>query len=407
MNAEEQVQKTPENPELGVNHEDLHQPEIQHSQRQTLRNPVWGENREDLHEKREYQRSAPKALLNSVLGESHEGLHCGQECHRSAPGKTLLNPVKGENLEDLLEHHDQAELECRRSARRCRTASAGSESTFTLKHQRKTRGQVSQPRARRNHVQYFHASCVRSLFTSENGAARPTSDFDAGRFESGKLVSLVPLCSLLSWSGPDAPHHGRYQPEGLLFNGLGFSGYDAPRAVFPSLLSCPCCLSAGPPAGLHHGRYGPEGGFRRAVQKTAENPQLQFIYKVVDIPFVPHRQIPMVQAFPKTIEIPQLRVDRAVDAPVMQVLQFRTFSNASCIWQSLHCVRCSPLEYRTVDLLGDLFRMFSVFNTPRFDSGYMLRQFTEAFGIISHVLDPRISAQCLVRLRIHADASDY
>ena len=34
------------------------------------------------------------------------------------------------------------------------------------------------------------------------------------------LVSLFPLCSLLSWSGPDAPHHGRYQPEGLSFSGL-------------------------------------------------------------------------------------------------------------------------------------------------------------------------------------------
>ena len=34
------------------------------------------------------------------------------------------------------------------------------------------------------------------------------------------LVSLVPLCSLLSWSGPDAPHHGQYPPEGLLFSGL-------------------------------------------------------------------------------------------------------------------------------------------------------------------------------------------
>ena len=41
----------------------------------------------------------------------------------------------------------------------------------------------------------------------------------------------------------------------------------------------------------HHGRYGPEGGLRRAVQKTAENPQLQFI-KVVFIPVVMQRRIP-------------------------------------------------------------------------------------------------------------------
>ena len=54
VNAEQhhgrvQVQKTPWDPVLGVNREDVHQPEIQHSQWQTLRNRVWGENREALH----------------------------------------------------------------------------------------------------------------------------------------------------------------------------------------------------------------------------------------------------------------------------------------------------------------------------------------------------------------------
>ena len=52
------------------------------------------------------------------------------------------------------------------------------------------------------------------------------------------LVSLVPLCSLLSWSGPDAPHHGQYPPEGLI-QWAGFTGVSAPHAVFPSLLSGP------------------------------------------------------------------------------------------------------------------------------------------------------------------------
>ena len=52
------------------------------------------------------------------------------------------------------------------------------------------------------------------------------------------LVSLVPLCSLLSRSGPDAPHHGRYQPEGLLFSGLVL-------LVILHLALCflPCCQS--------------------------------------------------------------------------------------------------------------------------------------------------------------------
>ena len=78
------------------------------------------------------------------------------------------------------------------------------------------------------------------------------------------LVSLVPLCSLLSWSGPDAPHHGRYQPEGLLFSGLVL-------LVILHLALCfsPCCQA------LDACRQA-----RRQVcimasmdQKDAENPQ--------------------------------------------------------------------------------------------------------------------------------------
>ena len=44
-------------------------------------------------------------------------------------------------------------------------------------------------------------------------------------------------------------------------------------------------------------------------QKDAVHPQLQFFNKVVDIPFVPQRQFPEVQAFQKTKEIPQLLFD--------------------------------------------------------------------------------------------------
>ena len=49
----------------------------------------------------------------------------------------------------------------------------------------------------------------------------------------------------------------------------GFTGYDAPRAVF---FRCPQALDA-----CHHGRYGPEGMLCVAVQKTADFPQLQFL----------------------------------------------------------------------------------------------------------------------------------
>merc|ERR1719284_1005822 len=60
----------------------------------------------------------------------------------------------------------------------------------------------------------------------------------------------------------------------------------------------------------------------QTVQKTVEVPQLQFIDKVVDIPVVAQRQIPMVQTVQKTIEIPQLQyVDKVVDVPVVQVVQ--------------------------------------------------------------------------------------
>ena len=68
----------------------------------------------------------------------------------------------------------------------------------------------------------------------------------------------------------------------------------------------------------HHGRYGPEGGLRRAVQKTAENPQLQFI-KVAEAD-------PMVS---QTIEIHQL-LDKVVHVPVVQVVRFhRSFISPS------------------------------------------------------------------------------
>ena len=71
------------------------------------------------------------------------------------------------------------------------------------------------------------------------------------------------------------------------------------------------------PDACHHGRYGPEGMLCVAVQKTADFPQLQF-FKVVDIPVVTRRLIPVVLG---TVEIPQLRVDMVVDAPVMQLVQ--------------------------------------------------------------------------------------
>ena len=58
------------------------------------------------------------------------------------------------------------------------------------------------------------------------------------------------------------------------------------------------------------------GALGLEVQKTAVS-QLHFV-TVVDTPFVA-QMLSMVFA---TMEFPQLRVDRAVDAPIMQVVQF-------------------------------------------------------------------------------------
>ena len=82
-------------------------------------------------------------------------------------------------------------------------------------------------------------------------------------------------------------------------------------------------------------------------------PPLQFIM-VVGTPFVAQMLISIVLA---TMENPQLCVDRAVDAPVMQVVQFRSSSIAPCIWQSL--VRCSVFAVGVQPHLKFSFRIAS------------------------------------------------
>ena len=62
----------------------------------------------------------------------------------------------------------------------------------------------------------------------------------------------------------DAPHHGRYGPEGQLCG--WFCWYFTSRCVHS------CRLQA--QDACHHDQYGPEGAVRGAVQKTADFPQL-------------------------------------------------------------------------------------------------------------------------------------
>ena len=56
-------------------------------------------------------------LVNPLQGENLEDLHCELECQRSArESAALLNSVQGENLEDLRVVLQHQELECQLSA---------------------------------------------------------------------------------------------------------------------------------------------------------------------------------------------------------------------------------------------------------------------------------------------------
>ena len=57
------------------------------------------------------------------------------------------------------------------------------------------------------------------------------------------------------------------------------------------------------------------------VQKTADFPQLQLNNKVVYIPVMTQRLIPVVQTVWMTTEIPQLLLDKVVDLPVLLVVR--------------------------------------------------------------------------------------
>ena len=59
----------------------------------------------------------------------------------------------------------------------------------------------------------------------------------------------------------------------------------------------------------------------QTVQETVEDPSLQSIDEVFDIPALAQRQIPVVQAFLKTTEFPLLSyIDKVVDVLVVQVV---------------------------------------------------------------------------------------
>ena len=54
------------------------------------------------------------------------------------------------------------------------------------------------------------------------------------------------------------------------------------------------------------------------IQKTANDPQVQFCDKVVEVPVVMQRPVPSVQIAQKVVEVPQIQqVDKAVNMPVV------------------------------------------------------------------------------------------
>ena len=114
----------------------------------------------------------------------------------------------------------------------------------------------------------------------------------------------------------------------------GISGYSAPRAVFSSLVRWPMFFNI-------TAAMDPMDScdivpmFR--LQITAESPQLQSV-QVVDILFVPQRQIPMVQAIRQTTVIPQLLFDFRWSMPfVVQVEQvhFPVVAQRQVPWSKL------------------------------------------------------------------------
>ena len=130
-------------------------------------------------------------------------------------------------------------------------------------------------RARRRHRQWHVYGCFAGFYLA---------------------MSSLPWCA-----GPDARHHGRYEPEGL-FRSL-IPAVACARLVLLVILHLALCVPCRQAQDARHrGRYGSPGGavpvvcnnrcLGLEVQKTAGSPQLQFINKVVYIPVEVPRVFP-------------------------------------------------------------------------------------------------------------------
>ena len=135
-------------------------------------------------------------------------------------------------------------------------------------------------------------------------------------------------------------------------------------------------MSAGPPAGLHHGRYGPEGPLRRSVQKTAENPQLEFINKVVFIPVVLQRRIPRSDCSRRPLRFSYC-LTHGGRCPCCG-------GRAGSLVADSQLFVASPEEYMIRIFWEMTSGIISVLSTLRFDSGYMYGVSLRGFGSFSH-----------------------
>ena len=119
----------------------------------------------------------------------------------------------------------------------------------------------------------------------------------------------------------------------------GFAGYDTPRAVFPSIVDVRGDSTGAllgqllrllmKPVAIPQVQFlgpgdmpvvAPSGAFGQAAQKTVDNPQLQFLDKVVQISCRGAEADSYCPTVCRTTEFPLL-LDTLIDVPVVQVVQ--------------------------------------------------------------------------------------
>ena len=167
------------------------------------------------------------------------------------------------------------------------------------------------------------------------------------------LVSLLALCSLPWFAGPDAQHHGWYEPEGHVRSWwvLLVTIY---LALYSRLVVEPRCSASWP---VHLCRGG---------------------YMLLQVCF--QRPIPMVFTVQKTIETLLLVVKTVIDVPVVWVVQVQFFF-FSPLYLAVTCSAfdCGEQEYGIFWKMTSGWILYSALVGSTLDT--CIRQFTEAFMV--------------------------